>query len=704
MLNMSRFLWAAGLAVALAFTGADSTPAQEGLAPEQARAGAEADMEVLTRGPVHEAYLQPGAIQPEPGEAVPKAPPDPIPEQPPEERPEGPNVEWIPGYWAWDVERQDFLWVSGTYRNAPEGRQWVPGHWVNSAEDWRWVPGFWAAAGQEEIPYTPEPPAPLETEPSLPPPNDNSVYVPGYWAYRDSRFAWRPGYYAPYRENHVWVAPRYQWTPAGYVFCDGYWDYPLEHRGVLFAPVYFHRPLWSLVANWLFRPSYCVDHHILYDSCFYRPHASHFFFGNYYGHDHFRRGYHHRYAHDNHYRRSHHDHAFDHYRWRNHRNDSTWLARQGRLYDDRVAGRVAAPPKTLVQQNQIVNVQNKNVVNVQNKNKVVVALKDVRNQSNDRLRLVNANPQQLERARANQQRQRELVQVRNKVENIPVARSSGKNVQGNQVTKSLKLPQHLVQGSRKGAVSGASPALRNTPRDLAAPAAPPKQPRPLAIEPSVKQTAPAAKATSRSTTKAAKPAPGISKQPSSTPNSLRAPASRSAPQPKVTAPRPEPQPKANAVRAAPKASAPATRSARPKVSAPKPTPQPKANAVRAAPKASAPKPTPQPKASAVRAAPKASAPRSSPAPKATVPRPAPKPKASAERAAPNASAPRPAAPKKVAPRSAPAPKASAPRSAPRSVAPASSRPRASASAPSRSRSSAASSQSKGGNKGAKKKK
>src|SRR5687767_12022691 len=61
----------------------------------------QADVEVQTRGPVHEAYAQPFDATPEPNMAVPKAPPEPIPELPPEERPEGDNVQWIGGYWAW---------------------------------------------------------------------------------------------------------------------------------------------------------------------------------------------------------------------------------------------------------------------------------------------------------------------------------------------------------------------------------------------------------------------------------------------------------------------------------------------------------------------------------------------------------------------------------------------------------------------------
>ena len=88
-------------------------------------------------------------------------------------------------------------------------------------------------------PAPPEPPAPLETEPSLPPPDDSSVYIQGYWVYREPNWTWRPGFYAPYRLGRVWNGPRYIWTPAGYIFVDGYWDYCVDRRGVLFAPVYF---------------------------------------------------------------------------------------------------------------------------------------------------------------------------------------------------------------------------------------------------------------------------------------------------------------------------------------------------------------------------------------------------------------------------------------------------------------------------------
>src|SRR5690348_14732200 len=53
-------------------------------------------VDVLTRGPVHEAFAQVVDVNPAPTPAVPKQPPDPIEELPPDQRPAGENVHWIP--------------------------------------------------------------------------------------------------------------------------------------------------------------------------------------------------------------------------------------------------------------------------------------------------------------------------------------------------------------------------------------------------------------------------------------------------------------------------------------------------------------------------------------------------------------------------------------------------------------------------------
>src|SRR5579884_4256073 len=72
-------------------------------------------VEIQGRGPVHEAFAQPYVGNPQPGPVVPQTPPPPIPEEPAAQQPEGANVQWVGGYWAWDADSNQFLWVSGGY-------------------------------------------------------------------------------------------------------------------------------------------------------------------------------------------------------------------------------------------------------------------------------------------------------------------------------------------------------------------------------------------------------------------------------------------------------------------------------------------------------------------------------------------------------------------------------------------------------------
>src|SRR5262245_37312443 len=129
-------------------------------------------VEVQTRGPLHEAFAQPFGVRAEPGPLVPKAPPPPLAEDPPEKRPDVDSAQWIPGYWAWDAERKDHLWVSGVYRVPPQNRKFIPGYWQQTDDGWRWIHGFWANPQLEELPYTPEPPGSLDEGPQTPAPDD----------------------------------------------------------------------------------------------------------------------------------------------------------------------------------------------------------------------------------------------------------------------------------------------------------------------------------------------------------------------------------------------------------------------------------------------------------------------------------------------------------------------------------------------------
>src|SRR5688572_21929692 len=68
-------------------------------------------LQIETRGPVHEAFAQPHELNAEPNPPVPKAPPPGVQEEAPEQRPEGDNVQWLPGYWAWDADRNEYIWI-----------------------------------------------------------------------------------------------------------------------------------------------------------------------------------------------------------------------------------------------------------------------------------------------------------------------------------------------------------------------------------------------------------------------------------------------------------------------------------------------------------------------------------------------------------------------------------------------------------------
>ena len=90
-------------------------------APEADADMREVEGDAAYRGPIHEAYASPLQEQPGPTTALKAAPPAPVNEVVPETRPEGQDLTWIKGYWAWDDQRDDYVWVSGVWRRTPEG-------------------------------------------------------------------------------------------------------------------------------------------------------------------------------------------------------------------------------------------------------------------------------------------------------------------------------------------------------------------------------------------------------------------------------------------------------------------------------------------------------------------------------------------------------------------------------------------------------
>jgi len=237
--------------------------------------------EVLTRGPVNEAFAQPVAMQNQPDVVAAIQPPASIVETPPSDRPADSACVWAPGYWSWDAERSNYIWVSGCWRLAPPKMTWVPGYWTRVPAGWQWVPGFWSPASAQEIAYLPAPPAVTDILPPGAPPTPDDFWVPGCWYWQQGRYALRAGYWLRQQPGWVWSPSYCAWTPRGYVAVEGHWDYALEHRGVLFAPVCFPGRVSAGVAI-SFSPSITVDVGVLSANLFACPRYAHYYFGDYY--------------------------------------------------------------------------------------------------------------------------------------------------------------------------------------------------------------------------------------------------------------------------------------------------------------------------------------------------------------------------------------------------------------------------------------
>ncbi|WP_367873798.1 hypothetical protein [Luteolibacter sp. Populi] len=300
------------------------------------------DTEVLTRGPVHEAFAESVSFEPQAGVLIGTQPPEAIDELPPEQELEGENVTWIAGYWAWDEDSNDFMWISGIWRNIPPDREWVPGYWNDVGSQYQWVSGYWEDSGTEEVSYLPEPPKSLENGPNVERDSDDDVWIPGSWTYVDTRYRWRPGYYQPYRRDWSYVPDRYTWTPRGYVYVGGYWDYPVERRGIIFAPVRFRGNAWR-EPNYHYSPVTVINIGLVVNHLFVRPSHGHYYFGDYYEPRYRDRGF---YASANYaaFNRRGFDPIFAHQRWE-HRADRNWERNRLNDFEYMRDNRDARPPQ-----------------------------------------------------------------------------------------------------------------------------------------------------------------------------------------------------------------------------------------------------------------------------------------------------------------------------------------------------------------------
>ena len=508
-----------GLNKALFAQPAPPAPAAQASVPADAEQG----VQVLTRGPVHEAFAETVTYDPQPGIVVAKAPPAAIEEMPPDQRPEGTNVAWIPGYWGWDDERNDFLWVSGLWRDLPPGRQWVPGYWGKAAQGYQWTSGYWADASVSDVAYLPEPPATVEAGPNVAASSPDDTWLPGCWVWQNNRYAWRPGFWATVQPNWDWVPAHYVWAPRGYVYVDGYWDYSIGRRGVLFAPVYFSSGVYGR-RGYSYLPTMAIDLSVFVSHLFLRPQYQQYYFGDYYAADYQTAGFYPAYSYNS--GRFGYDPIYAHERWQ-HRQDTGWAQRQQVAFQDRRAHENLRPPRTWAAQQAMaahaVQAGGKSLM-------VAVPLDELRKNQNSPLRFQPVN--QAERQRLAQQAQdvQRFGQQRQKLETNVAGGPAGARTFA---PATVRLPGSPIV-AKSGAALGKGQA---PPKTFVAPKPDPK----VAAKPRVKQS------------------PG---QPQ-TRTANRVPLKQSAPQPqrqpqtKQPAPQPQRQPQAKQPAPQPQGNAPA---------------------------------------------------------------------------------------------------------------------------------------------------
>ncbi|MEI8205315.1 MAG: hypothetical protein WCG03_00390 [Kiritimatiellales bacterium] len=302
--------------------------------------------EVLSRGPVHEAFAAPVIMQTQEGLIAPQQPPAPIEEVPPAEKPQGSQFVWIPGYWSWDADRSGYIWVSACWRAAPPKMSWVPGYWVQASGGWKWTAGYWAPAAAKEIVYLPGPPAIEDIEPVAVQPSPDMIWVPPCMYWSNGQYIRRAGYWMTAQPDWIWVPSHYVVTPRGYIFAEGHWDYSLDRRGVLFAPVYFPASV-HLRAGFTFSPAVVVDTGLLRVSLFTYPRYCHYYFGDYYDSAYLSIGIFPRF--DSHRHHIWYDPVYEHDRWC-HRSDSRWEEHERNEYRRRCDDKDLRPAHTFREQ------------------------------------------------------------------------------------------------------------------------------------------------------------------------------------------------------------------------------------------------------------------------------------------------------------------------------------------------------------------
>ena len=224
----------------------------------------------------------------------------------------------------------------------------MPGYWGRVGAGAQWTSGYWADGNANDVEYLPEPPATVEAGPNVPAASADQIWLPGCWVWQQNRYAWRPGYWAPGHSDWDWVPAHYVWTPRGYVFVDGYYDYTVARRGVLFAPVYFNSNIYSQ-RGFSYSPATVINPAVFASHLFLRPRYGHYYFGDYYGSNYSSSGYSPWFSF--HSSRSGYDPFYAQQRWQ-HRRDDQWDRQVQADFTHRRDHEEARPARTFAAQQQ----------------------------------------------------------------------------------------------------------------------------------------------------------------------------------------------------------------------------------------------------------------------------------------------------------------------------------------------------------------
>ena len=236
---------------------------------------------MLTRGPVHEAFAETVTFDPEPGIVVPKAPPDRSKKW---RLTKGRKAPTWPGSPATGVGMTSETISCGSAASGAPCRpvaSGCPGIGPNrdKAINGRRDTGPMRKRTRfSTCPSRPRRSRRVRTLPRLP---RTITWLPGCWVWQQNRYAWRPGNWIAGHQDWQWVPDYYVWTPRGYVFVDGYWDYSVARRGVLFAPVYFNADVYAQ-RGFSYSPSTVINPAVFVSHLFLRPSYGHYYFGDYY--------------------------------------------------------------------------------------------------------------------------------------------------------------------------------------------------------------------------------------------------------------------------------------------------------------------------------------------------------------------------------------------------------------------------------------